>query len=203
MIDIDPNAAAKREIPAIWAEFYTEEVPDEEATKTAGHVIYKSVDKARWGRRGQNLNVLEEPIRRMMKNPPVWDVLRPHYEAWKKNQEAPLTGTPLKMWPAIAAAQARTLQGVGIRTVEELMELTDGDADRIGFGYKNLRNRARAWKAAAQDVGRVAEENESLKVAMAQMQERLADLERGNAELHAAIQAKGAPVPDAAKRKAG
>lgn len=207
--DIDPAAAAKREVPPIAAEFYTEEVPDTEASVGAGHIVYKSVDKVRWWRRGQNLNIQDVPVARLIKGyerglkngveEPIWAVLRSHYDAWKKGQEAPLNGTPLKMWPAISPAQAKTLHGIGIRTVEELMELGDSDAERTGiFGIRNLRARAKAWKAAAQDTGRIAEENIALKEAMEAMKERLADLERGNAELHAAVQQKGAVA-----RKAG
>lgn len=201
--DLDPDEAAKRDIPNIASEFYTEEVQDETASVAAGHVVYKSIDKVRWWRRGQNLQINETPVGRFLERAarglatrqviPEWEVLRPRYEAWKKGQEAPLDGTPLKMWPAINAAQAKTLQGVGIRTVEELMLLTDSDADRIAiFGIRNLKARAKAWKTAAQDTGKIAEENVALKEKQSQLEARLADLERGNAELHAAVQRSGA-----------
>lgn len=206
VIDLDPNAH-KRDVPAIFATFYTEEVEDEAETVKAGHVVYKTIDKVEWGRKGQNRVVLNDKIARIRKNADIWAVMEPAYLAWKKGQEAPLTGTPLKMWPAIKPAQIRTLQNVGIRTVEELELLSDTDADRIGMmEARHLRARARAWKAAANDIGKFAERLAAIEAADSQKDARIAELERANAELHGALQRTGtvqAPaIPEPQKKRA-
>lgn len=205
VIDLDPNAH-KRDIPSIWAKFYTEEVEDEKATQAAGHVVYKTIDKVEWGRKGQNLVVLNEKVSRVQKNPAIWAVMEPAYLAWKKGQEAPLEGTSLKMWPAITPAQIRTLQNFGIRTVEEVMLLSDGDCDKIGNGVRHLRTRARLWKEAANDIGKVAERLAAIEADRKADLDRIADLERANAELRGALEASGkvhAPsIPEPQKRRA-
>ena len=201
MIDIDPNAH-KREMPNIYAHFFTEEVEDEAATQEAGHVVYKSVDKVRWGQRGQNLQERVDRVDRLKKREPhIYMVMERAYEAWKKNQEPPVEGTPLKMWPAIKAAQIKTFINLGIRSVEELAGLTNDQCDRLGMGTKHMRNRARLWIEAAQDKGKLAERTAVLERKLEELAERNAELERGNAELHKALQATG--TVQTPQRKAG
>ncbi len=205
IIDLDPSAH-KRDVPAIWAKFYTEEVEDAEASKAAGHAVYRSIDKVEWGRKGQNLVVLNETVKRVMRNPAIWQVMEPAYLAWKKGQEAPIDGTSLKMWPAITPAQVRTLQNFGIRTVEEVMALSDGDCDKIGGGIRHLRTRARLWKEAANDIGKVAERLAAIEADRKADLDRIAELERANAELHQALLKTGtvqAPaIPEPQKKRA-
>ena len=205
VIDPDPNAH-KRDVPHIFARFYTEEVEDEAASREAGHAVYRMVDKVEWGRKGQNLVVLNEKISRVQRNPAIWSVMEPAYLAWKKGQEAPLDGTSLKMWPAITPAQIRTLQNFGIRTVEELMTISDGDCDKIGNGVRHLRTRARLWKEAANDIGKVAERLAAIEADRKADLDRIAELERANSELHAALQKTGAvqapAIPEPQKKRA-
>ena len=110
------------------------------------------------------------------------------------------------MWPEINAAQIRTLQNFGIRTVEELMDVSDGDCDRIGNGIRHLRTRARIWKEAANDIGKVAERLAAIEADRKADLDRIAELERANAELHKALQNTGAvqapAMPEPQKKRA-
>lgn len=67
-----------------------------------------------------------------------WDVIRPAYEAWKKGQEAPVSGTPLAAWNGVSPEQAEILRSRSIRSVEEVAALTDAHIERIAL--PNLRS---------------------------------------------------------------
>lgn len=198
--------AEKREVPSIWAEFFTKPTEDPTRSKLAGHAVFVDVEWVKWSRKGQNLAVNENTIRRIQKDDPmVWEVLRPHYEAWQKNQEAPIDGVPLKNWPAISPAQIKTLNGLGIRSVQDLRNMSDGDCDRAGMpGIKNWRARAHAWLEAANDIGKVAEELTQLRARLEKLEEANARLEVANEQLHARLVQTGAvQEPQIKPRKTG
>lgn len=75
------------------------------------------------------------------------------YDAWKKGVEMPLEGTPIKGWPVLSPAQQKLLLSVGILTVEELATVNDEGIRRIGMGSVELKRKANAWLAQAQDKG--------------------------------------------------
>ncbi|MEF8758316.1 MAG: hypothetical protein V5B36_00890 [Candidatus Accumulibacter sp. UW25] len=47
------------------------------------------------------------------------------YKAWKDGQGAILVGTPLAIWPIMTPSQIKELEVVGIRTVEQVAQLSD------------------------------------------------------------------------------
>lgn len=76
--------------------------------------------------------------------------VRPRYEAWKKGQEMPVTGTPLAAWNGVTPEQAAVLKAAGIRTVEEVAAIND--SVRAGIKLPNLMalvDAARRWVAAS------------------------------------------------------
>lgn len=75
------------------------------------------------------------------------------YDAWKKGVDMPLEGTPIKGWPVLSPAQQKLLLSVGILTVEELATVNDEGIRRIGMGSVELKRKANAWLAQAQDKG--------------------------------------------------
>jgi hypothetical protein len=78
------------------------------------------------------------------------------YEAWKKNQEIPLDGTPIKTWNALSPAQQANLLSVNIRTVEDLAAATEEALQFLGMGARDLKLRAQAYLAASKDPGKLA-----------------------------------------------
>lgn len=96
--------------------------------------------------------------------PPEWpDLFTRAYEFWKKGQEMPLNGTPIKGWQVMTPAQQENLVAVGVLTVEDLSELSDEATQRIGTGAVSMKLKARAWLKEAGSVGSVAAENETLR----------------------------------------
>jgi hypothetical protein len=64
----------------------------------------------------------------------------------------------------------------GILTVEDLAGLPDSDLPAIGIGGLSLRDKARAWLSAAEDKGKLAEENAALKLQVTTLSEQVTTL---------------------------
>lgn len=106
----------------------------------------------------------------------MWDVMKPHYEAWKAGQDVPANGTPLAAWAGIRPEQIAVLRQFEIKTVEDLAVLSDSILSRPGMtGLRSVRDAAVAWekskdtRAVASDVLAVKLENEALKQQMADL----------------------------------
>lgn len=77
-----------------------------------------------------------------------WDAIKPHYEAWMIGQETPMNGTALGAWPGLTQEQANAFRSLGIRTVEEVRDITEGQVDRIPLpNVRELRRQAAAFIA--------------------------------------------------------
>jgi hypothetical protein len=91
----------------------------------------------------ERIDILSKPIKVAGANPSafaaqaLWAFLEPHYKAWKNNQDLPETGTPLAAWNYLTAQQAEVLRTNGVRTVEDVAELTDTHIQKMQI--RNLR----------------------------------------------------------------
>ena len=85
------------------------------------------------------------------------------YDRWKRNEEVPLNGTPIKGWPVISPAQMKNLTNINILTVEDLAAVNDEGKRRIGMGAQDLCDKAKAWLGQAKDKGPLTMENSTLK----------------------------------------
>jgi len=100
------------------------------------------------------------------------------YKAFKRDQAAPLTGTPLEEWPAAASSFIDEMRVYGIRTVDQLAALSDGIA-MINPGWMTMRTRAQAFLDNAKHNAMsesLAVENATLKQQMAAMQAQMQQL---------------------------
>lgn len=91
----------------------------------------------------------------------LWAHIKPRYEAWKNNQELPETGTPLAAWNHLTATQAEYLRVNGVRSVEDVAQLTDTHIHQ--FKIHNLRSIIEAAKkfVDSTDVNKFAGELKS------------------------------------------
>lgn len=85
------------------------------------------------------------------------------YERWKKGEEMPLNGTPIKGWPVISPAQQQNLIGINVLTVEDLAAANDEGRRRMGMGAQDLCDKAKAWLSQAKDKGPLTMENAALR----------------------------------------
>jgi hypothetical protein len=60
-----------------------------------------------------------------------WELIEPAYNAWKDGYELPEDGTPLAAWSGVTADFAQILRNFGVKTVEGVRDLSEGDLQRI------------------------------------------------------------------------
>jgi hypothetical protein len=111
------------------------------------------------------------------------DYFRSAYKIWKETQEVPLSGTPIKQWPALSPSQVTNILSANIRTVEDLACANEDTMGRIGMGGRALKEKAIAWLGAASNTGKIAEENAAMKVQLTQLMSDMDDLRTSNKHL--------------------
>jgi hypothetical protein len=105
------------------------------------------------------------------------------YEAWKKGEELPVHGTPIKGWGVISPAQQEACLRANYRTVEDLSLMTEEGSRMIGMGAMEMKRKAAAWLAQLNDKGpltlqmsAVQRENEILKGSVESLERQVAEL---------------------------
>jgi hypothetical protein len=113
----------------------------------------------------------------------VWRQIEPHYIAWKQGTEIPESGIPLSAWAGVTVEQAEVLRKTGIRTVEEVSTLTEGQIGRVNLpGVRNLKQLAAEFLASrsgadtASKVTALAEQNDALKAQLEEMASMIAEM---------------------------
>lgn len=174
-------------------------VEDRTQTIATGKYSTKDVAFARVTRPGSR-DTLEVEVESWLKQlsekarqnlcPPSWaSGFREMFEAWKKGEELPTSGTPIKGWQLLSPAAQNMIIKAGFRTVEELAAAPDVEVGSIGMGAVELRQKARLWMEEASGPGKVVERLSALEV----QSRTLAEVnERQAAEL-AALRAKYEP----------
>lgn len=126
----------------------------------------------------------------------LWDVIGPHYDAWKKGEELPEGGTPLAAWNGCTAAMAKTLKSFDIRTVEDIAELTEAMVQKIGLGgLYPVRLAAKRWveASATRDIAE----------ALGEKDEQIQAMQEQMAEMMALIRQRGDNIEEPVKRRPG
>ena len=162
--------------------FETRALPDRAATEKAGIMQYKNVNFALVypaGTKDCVEKLADEWLLQIRKQ--ALDNLYPsdwvahfelRYAEWKKGNEMPENGTPLKMWPAITPADIAVLHAAKIHTVEDLAVLPESGFGSIGMNARTLREKAQAWLGSG-EKGKQAEEITGLKIALRELTEAL------------------------------
>lgn len=125
-----------------------------------------------------------------------WAQIEPAYEAWKRGHDMPVTGTPLSIWPGLNAEQVEVLRQVGLRSIEEVRDLSELQIDKVRLpNMRDIRAQARVFldnmgpaAAAEREVERDRQ--------MAAMQETMEELRAQLAARSAETPADGGDVDD-------
>lgn len=133
--------------------------PKQNAAKSAaeGRPIFEDREYVRIVVPGDKDNIIERPAN---------DIDRARfarqYDAFKRGASSEaVTGTPLSMWPQVTRAQVEELAYFKIHTVEQLAEISDGNAQNF-LGMNSLRQKAKDFLAAAKDGSIVSKMREDL-----------------------------------------
>lgn len=107
----------------------------------------------------------------------VWSQIEPAYEAFKSGRDIPLNGTPLAVWSGVTPEMAEIFRQSGIRTVEEVRNLTDGQIERIRLpNVRDMRKQATLFLDNT-DAAKAAQREAEKDAIIAQMAERQAVME--------------------------
>lgn len=131
-----------------------------EATEAAGRLVPRVIIMALIRPHGSK-DCFEKPAeewladaRKKGQYPLEW---QHHFELqlseWKKGNELPRDGTPIKTWSMLSHLQINQLIASGVTTVEDLAQFPDSNLDALGMGGRYLRDTARGWINEAKDKG--------------------------------------------------
>lgn len=158
----------------LYVEFYEDALEIPFKSEQAGRPVYEQREFIRIIVPGDSTNIIERLVNEQDRN----DFPR-QYDRFKKGQAAVIEGTPLTMWPVVNKSQVKECEYHEIRSVEQLAQASDSVCNRMGMGYMELRNKARAWLAAAKDASIVtqqAAENNRLQGEIEALKEQIAQL---------------------------
>lgn len=192
------NISEQKDRPA-YVRFELRAVEDRELTVKNGHYSTKDEATVLLTPAGSKDEVVK-PVRdwlEQMKHqvregrlPAEWEAMYVRaYEAWRRGEEIPLNGTPLKGWPIISPAQLQVCLAANVRTVEDLAAVNGEGLHRIGMGAQELKQRAEAWLKASKDIGGVVSLNSALQAKVAHLEGVVKQLEERNGKLVAQLQA--------------
>lgn len=140
----------------------------------------KAVEWVRWIKKGtSNPATTEEKVSRLAKDPTnlIWQVLKPYYDRWKEGQTSPVDGTPLAAWPGATPHLVKALDGVHIRSVEDLAMMEDSAISKVAIpGLREKQKLARSFLEAQKSTAGVSSENAKLRETVETQAKELAEL---------------------------
>lgn len=173
------NYDEKLEDPRCYVTFSLQAEEDRDAMAKAGHVVMKDVEYVDMIPIGDSKTVVVKRV-----DEAIRDRYRAIYDAWRKGEEIPEDGTPLKHWPILGPAQLKNVLRMQIRTVEDLAKASEDSLMGMGPGARGLKQRAEEWLLAAKttgipalEIGRLADEVKDLKDKLKKKAERVKDLQ--------------------------
>lgn len=129
-------------------------------------------DWVEWVKKGDAFgSTTAEKVARAQKDGPVWEAIRPYYDAWKRGQDAPINGIPLDAAPFATKQLVEILARVHIRSVEDLANAEDAALARLNIpGIRTTQQKAKAFLDAQANLTGVASELATLRAMVEQLQ---------------------------------
>lgn len=124
--------------------FYNRPIMDEVATRTEGRPVFVATPYCKMRFPGEAKKVVDKPAKEEHQHrfPAAW-------KAFNEGLAGPTGGTPIESYHLLAMTQVAALKHLGIVTVEQLAEVSDGNLNQLGVGGREIRERARAWLKGA------------------------------------------------------
>lgn len=134
-------------------------------------------DWVEWVKKGDAFGATtQEKVVRAKRDRPVWEALRPFYEAWQRGQDAPINGMPLDAAPFMSKQLIEVLNRVHIRSVEDLANAEDAALSKLNIpGIRTTQAKARAFLDAQANLSGVASELAALRAMVEQQRSELAE----------------------------
>lgn len=146
MADIAPQQTEQAGGDAsLLVKFVRDTMPDKAKTLEEGRPISKMVDFISIRVPGDKLSSIYRPVREKDKQrfPEHWR----RYQA--RQDQDDVDGVLLEDWPGVTTAQVEELRYFNVRTLEQLVSMSDGNAQGM-MGINGLKERARAYLEASE-----------------------------------------------------
>jgi hypothetical protein len=167
MIEAQASQGQDPEDAKLWVKFFLHPVKNEAKSSEAGRPIFEEIEFITIMVPGDKDNIVERA---------VWEHDRARfskqYTHWKATGQEAVTGTPLEAWPVVTRAQVEELKHFGVRTVEDLSNLSDANTAKF-MGVQALKQKAKAFLEAASGNG-----GAKFQAAIEQKDEQIASLEK-------------------------
>lgn len=170
---------------SVYVEFYLSPVENRDESIKQGHYVAEDKEYIKIMPPGGSL-VVEKEV-----TPEIIQKYEAQYKAWKRNEELPEDGHPLKLWPPISPAQLSNCLAINVRTVENLAAANEQVLKRLGMGGRALKDKAAAWLQSAGGDGKLSEEMAALKVENESLKAMVEDLTKSVETLKAAKPRRG------------
>lgn len=170
--------------------FWTEYRPD--GVDAEGKPKLRGIDMVAYAPTGKSgMQTMVEAVSRLSKVQPIeagtdnpavamaharWDIIKKHYDAWKLGNDVPIDGTPLAAWPGLTSEQVQALKSMGIRTVEEIRDSSEGIVTRFPFPNAREIQRQAGMFLSAFDKDKVSRDMKALQDTMAEKDAQLEEM---------------------------
>ena len=154
----------------VFATIYNEAIQLTFESEKQGRPIFQDVPFIRIAIPGDLNNIIERKLTESDKTK-----YSKAWEAYQRGEATGFTGTPLEQWPQISRAQVKEAKYFECHTVEQLAELSDSNFQKMGMGFRELREKAKAYlnlisgNAQSNEVSRMGAEMEALKKQLAEL----------------------------------
>lgn len=169
-------------IKGVYAEFHMNAEQDLDESEKQGRPVFRDVEYVTIRIPGDKDNDIIRAVRPNDRN--LWPQ---QYAAFKAGLTQPVVGTPLDQLPFLTKAQVLEFNAVGIKTAEQLSEMSDASAQRF-MGIQGIRKKVRDFLAAAAgnapltamrtELDKRDNEIEVLKNALAEQGKKIEELSR-------------------------
>lgn len=165
--------AGLRDTSGLYARFYLHPKKDEKASIDEGRPIFREVPYIEIRVPGDKGTVINRPVRDRDRAefPKQW-------AAFEAGKEQGVDGTPLEEWPMISRAQVEELRFFGVRSVEQLAQMSDSNAQKF-MAIGSLREKARLYMEAAKGnapMAKLQNENERLRGEIEALKDQMQEL---------------------------
>lgn len=119
---------------------------------------------------GDSTLVIDRPVRDSdIEDFPV------EWARFEQKKEQKVAGTPIEAWTIVSETQKAEFKAMHIYTIDQFANLPDNAGDKI-MGFNDLRTKARAFIAAAQDAAMFDKIRAETDAKLAQQEEEMAQL---------------------------
>jgi hypothetical protein len=193
-IDVQDFSSTTEADKSLLVKFFYKEYPDKAKTLESGRPLFAEVECIEIRIAGRRDAQACRPATYADKQR-----FPAHYEAFKARVAAPMEGLPLTEWPQIARSQIEQLSYLGVKTLEQLVSVSDSDITQMQGG-NTLRAKATAWLESSNESA-IVEERDALKKQVEEMQDQIAKMMEKAGELEPVIEAPKIELKKVSRRR--